>query len=197
MKTNQNMVAKVSTYVIHLLTQHIPSYLHFHNLSHTKDVVSAVKEIGNNQQFSLEDLEIIEIAAWFHDTGYGKAYVGHEEKSKKIAMDFLSHEEYPLQNIESIIDLIEATKYPQKPTNLTGMILCDADLYHLSCEDYDNYEQRLRKEWEEYFNKNYTDKEWAKENSEMLNLHQYFTNYGKTILQVKKEGNITKMRCRF
>lgn len=197
MKNNQNMVAKVSAYVIHLLTHHIPSYFHFHNLSHTKDVVNAVIEIGNTQQLSKDDLEILEIAAWFHDTGYCKAYVGHEEGSKKIASDFLGIEDYPSPKIEAIIKLIEATKYPQKPTNLSEMILCDADLYHLSFKDYHKYEQRLRMEWEEYFNKNYTDKEWAKENCEMLHLHQYFTDFGKSVLQIKKEVNIKKMECRF
>ncbi|TKB97584.1 HD domain-containing protein [Pedobacter cryophilus] len=197
MNIDQNMVTKVSAYVIHLLTQHLPSYLHFHNLSHTKDVVNAVGEIGNTQQLSKNDLEIIEIAAWFHDTGYCKAYVGHEEESKKIAFDFLGFEGYPKPKIEAIMTLIESTKYPQKPTNLFEMILCDADLFHLSCEDYDKHEQRLRIEWEEFFNKNYSDKEWAKENCEMLHLHQYFTDYGKTILQEKKEININKMQCRF
>lgn len=47
-----------------------------------------------------------------------------------------------------------------------------------------------------YLNKHYTDREWVEENCYLLSLHQYFTRYGKEVLQPKKDQNRIKMLCR-
>src|SRR6478672_7485658 len=101
MKSRRHILDKVSDFIIDKLTEFIPKQLYFHNLSHTKDVVKAVKEIGKMQKLKEEELEMIEIAAWFHDVGYCYTYQGHEEQSKAVAKDFLNKENYPLKKIET------------------------------------------------------------------------------------------------
>lgn len=193
----EQKLQKVSAFVYQFLKSELPDNLYFHNISHTLEVVRAVTEIGVNEGLSVGDLEPVKIAAWFHDSGYHSKYLGHEDESIRIAGEFLKNNLYPSDKTEIVISCIQATRYPQAPLSLQEEILCDADLYHFSRPDYGEHEQNLRKEWGAYFNKFYTDEEWAKDNCQLLLSHRYFTRYGKRVLQVRKEQNIAIMQCRF
>lgn len=192
-----HIIQRAAAYVYGFLQSQLPEYLYFHNVSHTLEVVRAVTEIGVNEELTTEELEPVKIAAWFHDTGYHSKYAGHENESIEIAEAFLRAGSYPSDKTEIVISCIEATRYPQTPLSLQEEILCDADLYHFSKPDYREHEQNLRKEWGAYFHKTYSDEEWAKDNCELLVSHSYFTDYGKRVLQARKERNIAMMRCRF
>jgi hypothetical protein len=74
------------------------------------------------------------------------------------------------------------------------MVLCDADFYHFSRPDYSKFEKSLRKEWETCLNLFYTDEQWNALNLEMLTTHEYFTAYGRTVLQQRKQENINKLK---
>ncbi|MHB1177404.1 MAG: HD domain-containing protein [Daejeonella sp.] len=178
------------------LSTEISGDLYFHNIIHTREVVEAITEIGIKEGLTTGELVPLEIAAWFHDAGYCCKYSGHEDESVRIAVAFLSAQAYPKDKINLVVSCIEATRYPQNPGNLHAQILCDADLYHFSCNDYDRHEENLRKEWAIYLDKHYTDQEWVKENCYLLSKHHYFTQYGREVLQVRKEQNIIKMQCR-
>ncbi|HCN85126.1 MAG TPA: hypothetical protein DIT07_16135 [Sphingobacteriaceae bacterium] len=192
-----DILSKVSANVIAFLRRELSDELHFHNIHHTLEVVRAVTEIGINENLSAAELEPVKIAAWFHDTGYFNKYIGHEDESIKLAEEFLRDHSYPADKMSIVISCIEATKYPQAPLNLLEEVLCDADLYHFSRTDYVEHEQNLRREWGVYFNKLYSDEEWARDNCQLLVSHRYFTSYGKKVLQRRKEQNIAMMQCRF
>ena len=81
----QSLISDVSLYVLGLITNKLPSTLTFHNVAHTVDVVEGVHEICLQTGVPAEQAESVEIAAWFHDTGYLKEYIGHEEASIQIA----------------------------------------------------------------------------------------------------------------
>jgi uncharacterized protein len=194
--SSEHIVQNVSAYVTKFLRE-LPTDLYFHNIQHTLEVVRAVTEIGVNEGLTVAGLEEVKIAAWFHDTGYYFKYIGHEDESIRMAEEFLEDKSYPLDKTEIVISCIEATRYPQAPLTLQEEILCDADLYHFSRPDYVEHEQNLRKEWEAYFNKVYSDEAWAEANCQLLVSHRYFTRFGKRVLQLKKEQNIAMMQCRF
>jgi Family of unknown function (DUF5706) len=84
---------------------------------------------------------------------------------------------------------------PQKPTDVLGMVLCDADLYHLSQPDLEACGKRLRQEFETVkdiqFN---TDEEWIQFNINFLKSHEYFTEYGKLILNEGKKQNLKLLK---
>jgi len=65
--------------------------------------------------------------------------------------------------------------------------LCDADFYHFSRANYPAFEASLRREWKICLNVHYTDEQWNALNLDMLTNHEYFTGYGKTILQQRKQ----------
>jgi predicted metal-dependent HD superfamily phosphohydrolase len=181
---------QASKYIIELFKSKLPEELTFHNLGHTKDVVKAVRLIGDRSGISKEEDQLLRVAAWFHDSGYVTGYANHEAESIAIAETFLELQLCSNEQIDQIKDLIAATRVPQHPKNLLSCIICDADLFHLSKRNYKKYENRLRKEWELCLGEIYYDKEWKQLNLDFLNTHHYFTAYGKTVLQQQKLINI-------
>ena len=76
------------------------------------------------------------LAAWFHDIGHLIKYKGHERESQKLAWNWLQRESYPSDKMKIILSCIAATQLPQTPKNLLEQVICDADLFHLSLEEY-------------------------------------------------------------
>ncbi|NOU60678.1 HD domain-containing protein [Marinifilum caeruleilacunae] len=191
MYQSSKYIAKVEEFVSELLCD-LPDNLCYHNLKHTKEVVEACKTIAKNCKLSASDTEIVIIAAWFHDSGHAITYFGHEEAGTKIATDFLQEINYPGSKINKVVDCILATHYPPKPKNELQRILCDADMYHLSLEDYESRSFSLLKELETVTSTEIPKQYWCDKNVEFLKDHCYFTNYGKKVLQFLKEKNIKK-----
>ena len=87
----------------------------YHNIDHTLNVVESAKLIGEHNGLSKEDMDILLVAAWFHDTGMVSVYIGHEEKSIEIFKNYIIKEQFPVEKIEKVAQLIKATKVPQNP----------------------------------------------------------------------------------
>ena len=189
-----NLVDLSSRFVTTLFADELSEQLCFHSAFHTGNVVIAAREIGLQAGISPEELDLVAIAAWFHDTGYTKTYVGHELLSATIARDFLVENGLDAERIEKVTSCILATIFPQQPKTKVEMVLCDADFYHLSRADYAKFEKSLRKEWETCLNLYYTNEQWNELNLEMLTTHEYFTAYGRTVLQEGKAKNIAKLK---
>lgn len=190
----KSLVELSSKFVNSLFADELSLQLSFHSTYHTQNVVIAAQEIGVNVGLSPEELDLVAIAAWFHDTGYTKGYIGHEQTSVNIARDFLTDSGLDALRIDRITSGILATIFPQHPNNKLEMVLCDADLYHFSKTNYPKLEVSLRREWEICLNLYYTDEQWNSLNLDMLTTHEYFTVYGKTILQQSKQKNIDQLK---
>ncbi|MDQ8053319.1 MAG: HD domain-containing protein [Pedobacter sp.] len=188
------LVELSSKFVTALFADELSLQLSFHSAYHTGNVVIAAQEIGLNIGLSPEEIDLVTIAAWFHDTGYTKGYAGHEQLSVNIARDFLADNGLDTKRIEMITSCILATTFPQSPKTPLEMVLCDADFYHFSRSNYPKFETSLRREWETCLNMHYTDEQWNALNLEMLTNHEYFTVYGKTVLQAKKQKNIDNLK---
>lgn len=136
MKHKTSITDLAREFVLNLLSDNLPEGMSFHNMRHTQEVVSATIEIADACHCTPMQLEVITLAAWFHDSGYIKAYVNHEDFSKAIAEDFLEKQNYPAEKTGQVLTCIEATRFPQNPTSLEADILADADLYHFTKPDY-------------------------------------------------------------
>lgn len=189
-----DLLTHVQDYVVRLLTEKIPPSIVYHNCTHTEAVVAATKILGKGNHLDEHQRCLLEIAAWFHDTGYVVSNFEHERKSIQIAKDFL----YPHltdQELKEIIGAIEATIMPQNPKTLLEQCLCDADLYGLSLPSFYENSLLLRQEWQNLYQKHYTDQEWIAQNLIFLEKHEYHTPFAKKYFQTGKEENILKMRC--
>lgn len=199
MSPENKIINQASIYVEELLSNQLPAGHIFHNLDHTRLVVQAVGEISGSLSIPEVEREVVLLAAWFHDCGHIKICDGHEEESKLIAGQFLNEANYPVPKIEKVLQCIEATKLPQRPKDMLGKILCDADLYHLAANDYFMSLDQLRAEWSQIKNENYTDADWFQLNLHFLQTHQYFTDYGREVLEGRKQVaiEVLEVSCKF
>lgn len=192
----KHIISKVAATVEEIFEKDLPNGFFFHNINHTEEVVKASLEIGMEVKLTEDELEVVQIASWFHDVGYCHRYYGHEDLSLEIAERTLTTFNYNTNKLKQVLTCIASTKYPQKPYTLIEKVICDADLYHLSKPNYYLYEQRLRREWKDRLGKNFSDREWIDTNCQLLQKHKYFTIYGQAVLQPSKETNIEVYKCR-
>jgi putative nucleotidyltransferase with HDIG domain len=164
---------------------------------HTKDHILFVREsalkIASELGYSEEDKKILEVAALFHDIGYVDNPKNHEEKSCEIAKEFLSEKGFDGKTIEIINQAIMATKIPQNPQNEISKVLCDADLLHLSSENYVEQADKMRREKCGMDHMKLSKKDFDKMSVQFYLMHNYHTKYGKEVLEPLKKENLKKM----
>ena len=190
---NKEIVNKAHQYVQKIFNEHAPPENVYHNLSHTTEVVSAAKEIAAAEGVSDDDLELLIIAAWFHDSGYVKTCKGHEEVSVGYVKEFLQSINYPEDKIKKIESLITITKVPQSPKNHLEEIICDADLSHIGMKGFEEKGDLLRLEYEKRGGKVFADHEWLEISLEFLNQHNFFTSYAKEKFGIQKNIHFIKI----
>ncbi len=188
------MILKVSNYCSSILLNDKCAILPFHNLEHTKEVVSNVYVISKFLEFTEQEMEPIIIAAWFHDTGHSEIYQGHESVSKRSAEGFLRIEGYPKDKIATVLNCIEATKMPQSCTDKYSAVLCDADIFHIGTNNFFFKKLLLRREWDIKGIMQVSDLDWHRLNLKFLCDHHFKTLYGKEILKPVKLENEEKVK---
>lgn len=191
-----DLLNQVQDYVIGMLTKELPVNLTFHNLAHTRQVVVAATEIGVQSGLPREEMLIVQTAAWFHDCGYTKVYIGHEGESVKMAIGFLEEQACKKEFIEAVCKCIAATQFPNHPESLMEEVLCDADFYHLTRPNYPEYERAIRNEFKIFLGLSYSDEEWRASNCITLMNHHYFTEYGRAVLRKFKDLNLQLLGCK-
>lgn len=189
-----DIVNKARKYCIKLLKRIRCSGLPFHNPEHTAEVYDNVLKIGACEKLSGDELEVVLLAALFHDTGNAEDFSNHENFSINHALNFLNKNNYPTPSSGMVIDCINATRMPQNPNTTLNKIICDADLYHLGTTNFHAKNISLRKEWSNFMGIEYSDHDWIEMNIKFLKGHHYHTNYGKEILEPVKKQNLEKLR---
>jgi predicted metal-dependent HD superfamily phosphohydrolase len=189
-----DLTRKSRDYVEKFLQENTKDQLYYHDVQHSRDVAEASIEIGKATRLSDEELEIVVIAAWFHDTGYLQGMENHEVESKNIATDFLRTQGVDEKKIADVAGCIIATKMPQRPTNIMESVLCDADLHHLSSEEFFTKSELLRKELSAGRDHEIKDSKWFKKSLKFLKEHNFFTPYARENLLPVKEQNVKRLK---
>lgn len=184
---------EVRDYVFNLFKNGLPVEVVYHNFDHTLEVVEAAFEIAKAENISEDELQLLLVAAWFHDTGNTKGYVNHEEESKKNASQFLFDNSFSQDQVIAVLALIDATNMSKQPTNKLEEILCDADLFHIGAKDFREKSELLKLEWELLGHKNFTEIEWLQEGEAFLKTHSFFTNYAYENFNKQKAKNLLKL----
>lgn len=188
-----NIVERAEQYATEILLN-LPPGMVYHNLNHTREVVKAATQIGQYSNLNEQEMEILLISAWLHDTGYKKTYYNHEEESIRYAETFCEENNYPSENKTIITDCINSTKIEVNPTNQIENVLHDADFIHLAKKSYFDRLFMLRKEIEKITGKILPENQWFETNLIFLSAHRYLTEYGKTVLATRLEKNMRIQR---
>ncbi|MDX1666420.1 MAG: DUF5706 domain-containing protein [Saprospiraceae bacterium] len=193
--TSENAIIATSEHYVALLLKEKLTKDHvYHNLSHTLSVRDACLELGRAHNLSSEDLEVLELACLFHDTGFTSAYKGHEEESMRIARDFLTEQAYPEPKLRRVLECIEATYLASEPANQLEEIIRDADLINLGKLDYLESLGALRHEWAVFLNQSFSDPEWYRLNYKFLKEHTYFTEVAEATFGEQRDKNLKLLK---
>jgi hypothetical protein len=166
----------------------------YHNLDHTLNVVDACKKIAGECGISGTELEMLLVAAWFHDVGYLSKLDNHEEVSAMEARRFLAKNAADETFIRQVENCILATKIPQDPHDRLSAILCDADLFHVSQPDF---LENVHFFWDEIKAINgiqQPDSFYLENTLRFFEAHYFKTKYGKTILDPGKKENMERVK---
>jgi class 3 adenylate cyclase len=179
--------------ILERLEKELPSYLYYHNVKHTVDVVTEVELIGWAEGLSDEEVLLLKTAGLFHDLGHVVAYDDHEYHGTVIAREFLPGYGYTDEQINIICETIMATKLPPRPRNNLQEIICDSDLDYLGRSDMIPVSNTLYKELKEQ-NKIGSLNDWNKLQIKFISHHQYFTKTARSLREVNKQLQIERLK---
>lgn len=170
----------------------------FHNRDHTiMSVLPAIDALAAGEGIYEEGLDLLRTAALYHDVGFSERYWDNKEIGARIATQELSSFGYSSGQIEAVKNLIMATKLPQTPKNKLEEIICDADLFNLSGEEFWVASWNLL--WERILHRGeipgpykppLTFPEWLIRQLEFQNGHKYFTKSARDLRNGGKQNNI-------
>jgi predicted metal-dependent HD superfamily phosphohydrolase len=195
MQTTSDILVEVESHIKTFFEEHIDEKYVYHNIEHTQQVVAACLEIAEKiEDITAKELELLQLAAWFHDTGYDHGFQNHEERSCTHAQQFLAAYELSETEMQTILGCIRATKLPQNPQNTLEEIICDADLSHLGDDTYWDRCGRIRQELLLTRNIMMTEQEWVDFEIDFLSNHSYHSETAQGLFGTRKEKHIRQLR---
>ncbi|MBS1966517.1 MAG: phosphohydrolase [Chloroflexi bacterium SZAS-1] len=181
-------------YALYRLSCELSPALVYHSLAHTcNEVVPAAERFGALTHLSTEELCLLRTAAYYHDIGFVACYAGHEEASVGIARAILPTFGYAPTQINSIAQLIMATKLPQAPSCPLAQLLADADLDVLGRDDFLERNQALRAELASYGGV-MTDEGWYANQLKFVRNHRYWTPVAARLRNAGKRRNLIRLQ---
>lgn len=179
-------------HILNRLDAELSSQLSYHSLQHTLYVMESCKQISRALEVSPEEQSLLLTAAAYHDAGFLNTYANHEEAGCKLARETLPQFNFSDAAIKKIEGMIMATKLPQTPKNKLEQIICDADLFYLGGNSYNEIAGGLVKELNAY-GFEMDDEKWLNLQIQFLSDHIYWTDYCKQNQAVKKQQNLKSL----
>jgi predicted metal-dependent HD superfamily phosphohydrolase len=166
----------------------------YHSLDHARKVVEKVNEIAAHYELSDKDVIVLNIAAWFHDTGHlFTDPSSHEQKSVELMKEFLAEKGDYAALINDIEQAILATKLSTPPNGLVQEIIKDADTYHFGDAEFKKADKLMKNEMI-LRNQGTVVTDWKKNTLILLESHQFYTSYCKDLLNAGKQKNMAKLK---
>ena len=183
----------VEEFVLNKLETELPAGMYYHNVNHTKDVITRVDILGRSENVTEEELLLLKTAALLHDVGFIISYIDHEDNSIDFARELLPKYKYSDEQIEKIVSLIDVTRVNAVPENLLEMIIKDADLDYLGRSDFVPISENLFREITTHGIR-LSIEEWNKLQYEFISNHTFYTESAKKLRQVNKNGQLQKLK---
>ena len=187
------IVQRAADFVLDLLSTSLQSRFVFHNQRLTVLTVHAVRQIGLHQNLSQDEIHRLEIAAWFHNTGFVREAKNPINSAAAFTNNFLERNGVDIKEKHQIIAAIRHTAHPHKVENLMEQVLYDAKWYFLAASNCKEMLQRMRQELA-FQNEIYLDEEWRSYVARMVYGHEYLTEYGFNVLEKQKRRNFYTFR---
>ena len=188
MHTNSDL----KKFVMDLLKGKLPEKYYYHNLEHTKYTMEKAIEIGRHEHCSEKEIDLLWVAALWHDIGFINTYAGHEEEGCKLAWQYLPGYGFSTSDINTICGMVMATKIPQSPQHKLEEILADADLEYFGADNPESKAALLFSELQT-LDPSLTNEAWDQIQISFLQHHHYFTNYCQKNKEPAKQDYLNKL----
>ena len=167
----------------------------FHNILHTQLVVDKAKEWSSACKLNEQDSIALKLAAWYHDIGYLNEPDNHEEESIRLFLLSIQKETLPPEMTDMVVQLIRSTKQKdtEKRNELENMIH-DMDRVAMGMTNFMEWGQKLRTEWKNLRNAEWTDKDWIRFQIEYLNMTHFKTDHGRQTYGAQKALNLQELK---
>jgi HD superfamily phosphodiesterase len=166
----------------------------FHTLEHTLRVVNQAEFIGNQEELGESELAAVLVAAWFHDSGYMVQLKNHEEASIDLVRSFFNENPKSPEFIRLVEKCILVTKRDREPQNLPEKVILDADISHITDENFIIISKNLRKERSNCEARAISPLDYWQETLAFLEKQQFYTSYAQTEFQPAKERNVERVK---
>jgi HD superfamily phosphodiesterase len=183
----------IKSHILSILENGLSSSLTYHNIGHTLDVEKQILVIAKAEGITNpQELEDLQIAALYHDTGFLEKHTNHEFVSCELARKYLPEFGLSNERINNICNIIMATKFPHNPHNLLEMIICDADLDYLGRDGFAETSKRLRDELISYHIIT-AEKDWYQFQINFFNKHKFYTKTSLEKREVEKMARYNEL----
>ncbi len=188
-----HITKRAEQFIVSLLTNELTEDHQYHDLSHTLSVRDASLVIGRKYQLDDHTLELLELAALFHDSGFARQYEQHEDASMEIAKEFLTREKYPPEKIKKVLELIDITRVGTMPKTMTQKILKDAD-FNTYGRSYRQNAEALRHEWQVFRGQPISEQESVESSVDFWMNHEFFTGEAHALFGEEKRKALKKFK---
>ena len=130
-----------------LVTLYTEPHRAYHNLKHVYNLLGWAETVCEN----ILDFQTIGLAIWFHDAIYDARRFDNEQQSANLAVARLRHLKVSDEKIETVRQLILATKmHDSTDLNADGRLFLDFDLSILGADAlaYQAYSRAIRREYD-------------------------------------------------
>ncbi|MEU4268757.1 hypothetical protein [Streptomyces sp. NPDC026092] len=129
-----------------LLTRWSEPQRRYHTVDHLRAVLDRIDELPHVGG----DVELVRLAAWFHDAVYRPDRSENEERSATLAEKALTEAGLDAHEVAEVARLVRVTvTHDPAEGDANGEILCDADLAILATDEgtYGGYVRAVREEY--------------------------------------------------
>jgi predicted metal-dependent HD superfamily phosphohydrolase len=182
-----------------LLRDKLPKTLQYHNFEHTEEVLNEALLFATEDKLDDRSLELLAVAAAYHDSGFIKAAKENEAlgaRYAEVAMEKAGG--YTDVERRKVITMILDTQLhftpegpKQTPTIPLSCYLCDADVSNLGRDDFFDKAELVRLEAGSP-----PQKEFLKGLLTFLSCHEWFTPAATCLRGPKRDQNLEEVKRR-
>ncbi len=132
-----------------LLARYAEPHRRYHDRRHLREVLDRLQLLLGQPEAQAADRDAVVLAAWFHDAVHD-GRPDDEERSAVLAETVLASCDVPAPLVAETARLVRLTRdHRPEPEDVSGQVLCDADLAILAADDarYAEYTAAVRAEY--------------------------------------------------